>query len=935
MGVMDKVRAVLSSSSTTVREVEEALDEVAALARTGVALGREEATRFLSFLLRSFAVDWVECLTAESRARRVDGLFFGKEALLPCTDSVQLLAAELATLAEEQEEARDAAEARADASSIAAQQRQLLKASKAAIDNDVTLITKSNDVALIGDTLTAPREAEAAHSLAFVRVSLQKRTEELLRMLQLLIDPERGEMTQFLHSLQRSETGAGQEGALCEAAVSCLISLPDRVAGVTLRKLPEQFQPRCFCVEVLRQAGSFLECAGSKGVPLVAMICTRLVRSLGQSQAVALQLSLWAGESDSKREAVVSILSAVSEACQESLLFHFISFQLVEHCHSVTALSSSASASDVAISVLLCMVRHRLTGKSGRDASQWIYLVTNKFLQRRQLPVLAQAALLNALFLWDGMGAAGESKLFNKALSTLLTTFSSQVFLETSTEESHGLVARGILAGMQLLAGTEASRAQDIAARTKLSTKLVAAVQNHIGYPNATKRRWGLMVGERLSLFMEAERKLEFDYDHITEEEEAAQFARERLALEASKEKLLLILSNDNAACEEERSKKGRGRDQEVREDQGIGQEPPQIVDSEEESYEDCSDDDYFVPYAIEDDCSDLREVPLPAYMLEVIRLVRDVEEPDSIGAALEAAEGVVRRLPADLEENAVELTRGLLYLQDTFSLEGYTEKRYGALAALVVTCTRPVVQFLTKEFYGNNHTIGHRIDILQVLMMGAKEISPWGNEGDIIAKADPLRAVEMTVGEVEEPRTVERATSKKISYAESMQATGKTRRWSDARKRGEKQSVVRNSFEEVAGEFYFPLVQRYDNKKNTFNLLGQDSVVLGQLIFTVGTIMECCSGITVISQRIGTSILELCLAVRTHPEPYVRKSVAFSMSRVFRRLPGSFLMSEATQSCARSKTWLERMMQNDADKMCREIALAALLCLKSAVEES
>ena len=42
-----------------------------------------------------------------------------------------------------------------------------------------------------------------------------------------------------------------------------------------------------------------------------------------------------------------------------------------------------------------------------------------------------------------------------------------------------------------------------------------------------------------------------------------------------------------------------------------------------------------------------------------------------------------------ELEENADNLVYGLVALQDNFDLEGFEEKRQGALTALVACCPR------------------------------------------------------------------------------------------------------------------------------------------------------------------------------------------------------------------------------------------------------
>ena len=64
---------------------------------------------------------------------------------------------------------------------------------------------------------------------------------------------------------------------------------------------------------------------------------------------------------------------------------------------------------------------------------------------------------------------------------------------------------------------------------------------------------------------------------------------------------------------------------------------------------------------------------------------------------------------------------------------------------------------------------------------------------------------------------------------------------------------------------------------RNRFNLLGEDSLVLAQLLFTLGVFLECSSCKTQTGERMIGSLLELSWAIRLHPEAFVRRSIFFA----------------------------------------------------------
>jgi len=240
---------------------------------------------------------------------------------------------------------------------------------------------------------------------------------------------------------------------------------------------------------------------------------------------------------------------------------------------------------------------------------------------------------------------------------------------------------------------------------------------------------------------------------------------------------------------------------------------------------------------------------------------------------------------------------------------------------ALAVKDTEAVVNYLTKQFYEMNYSLQQRMDILFVLTDAAKElasldytdaassskahvqlggtsrrdqrmergISLVGGKGSSIVSSlhidSTRRGIETSVSDEDlyesyREKTEEGGTEKRDRESglalSSKQGVGskrgmedKTRRWGSQKGKGESASGGGkvNRFAAVHGLFFYPLMSRVDSKDNTFNLLGEDSVVLAQLVNTLGVFVECTrNSITPAAlERVVHEMLDFLWALRYH----------------------------------------------------------------------
>ena len=77
--------------------------------------------------------------------------------------------------------------------------------------------------------------------------------------------------------------------------------------------------------------------------------------------------------------------------------------------------------------------------------------------------------------------------------------------------------------------------------------------------------------------------------------------------------------------------------------------------------------------------------------------------------------------------------------------------------------------------------------------------------------------------------------------------------------------SALPNQFTNVAPLFFFPLMNQYDQRINTLDLLGEDSLILGNLLYTLGTVMYAASHLP-ITVTMATAFLDFLWVLRFHP---------------------------------------------------------------------
>lgn len=87
------------------------------------------------------------------------------------------------------------------------------------------------------------------------------------------------------------------------------------------------------------------------------------------------------------------------------------------------------------------------------------------------------------------------------------------------------------------------------------------------------------------------------------------------------------------------------------------------------------------------------------------------------------------------------------------------------------------------------------------------------------------------------------------------------------------------NRFAPVAPTFFFPLMAMFDCPVATLDLLGRDSLVLGSLLHTLGTVMYCATNAP-LAPTMAAALLDFLWVLRYHNEAYVLPAILPSHNR-------------------------------------------------------
>lgn len=673
-----------------------------------------------------------------------------------------------------------------------------------------------------------------------------------------------------------------------ETLLSKVVGLPDLLGNCLQRDNLTQFFPQNYfpllgqeVVQALKAVVNFLQGGLDCSVSFVS-------RVLGK---VCIQ--------GRKREILSVLVPQLTVLTQDSCLWQRVCWRLVEQVPDraveavLTGLIEAAPRPEVLSRLLGNLV---VKNKKAR------FVVTRKLLLLQYQHTTPMVQSLLGYLALDSQ----RRPLLIQVLKELLETWGCSSAVRHTPLEQQCYISKAILVCLAHLGEPEL---QDI--RDELLASMMAGVKCRLDSSLPPVRRLGMIVAEVISSRIHPEGPLlKFQYEDD----------------EMSRELLALATPEPVGDC----SSVSRGPSPAPADTEPPVEMPEKAVESDvpptqpQGSDSELDSDDEFIPYDMSGD-RELKSSKEPLYIRDCVEALTTSEDMEHWEASLKGLEGLVYRSPTATREVSVELAKVLLHLEEKTCVAEFEQLRQSALVAVTVTDPEQVAKYLTSQFYGLNYSLRQRMDILDVLVLAAqalsrpKSLQRRSQHGSLVpgTMCSPALAVSQT-GNVAAPDW-------QVVVEERIRS--KTRRFSKGCPQREL-SGVPNEFSSVAGYFFFPLLQHFDRPLVTFDLLGDDQLVLGRLTHTLASLMYLAVNTTV-AVPMGKALLEFVWALRFHVDIYVRRGLLSAVSSVLLSVPTERLLGDLPDELLEARSWLADVAEKDVDEDCRELAVRALLLLE------
>lgn len=665
--------------------------------------------------------------------------------------------------------------------------------------------------------------------------------------------------------------------------ITFLVSLPERVANKLRLKSKSLFYPEAYFTELARQIQKALEVIHSVissnsndvTLPFLSNLIGRVSMS-GHGKTVLIFLlphfENWSSTSPLWSCLCHKLLTGVPDQDLEPVLEN-----ILKEANNTQIIS-------------------KLFGDNILTSSRLKFLMTTKFLLLRYYSDLKM--LRNII---GYLAGCKRRHLLIETLGRLFDSWSNGSSIQHTPYNQHLYISCAIVHIIGYLKSDE-----KVTHKNEMLKKLLLGVQNHLENPDHKVRRLGMIIAECVTSALEPDaEKLSFEYA----EDDESRLIKD--LLKGPKSELMktsLVHKQKPASSAQEKAFQQNGTNESEKANGNLN---------------DDDDDDDLKPYDLDED--DFEGGKPLRHLRDCMEALIESKDTEKFESALKSLEKIVLSNPSDLNEVCIELVKILLHLQDQFSTEDFVTLRHRSMVAITTRCPVLVATYLTEEFYGANYSIVQRLDILDVLTASAKELA---------------KPVELSTEKATSKRFLSSATNSHDNvegipeWQKIVQERidKKTRRFAKGPSK-EQPKPVANKFCNIAGYFFYPLMKNFDNKLNTLDLLGDDSYVLGRLIYTLGIIIHCAAGAPGV-HNMGVALIEFSWALRYHRESLVRQMLVFALVMVFTSVPIVLLLNDSKEGVFEIHRWLKDLVEKDDDIEMKRTAVQALIVLEEAFKK-
>lgn len=349
------------------------------------------------------------------------------------------------------------------------------------------------------------------------------------------------------------------------------------------------------------------------------------------------------------------------------------------------------------------------------------------------------------------------------------------------------------------------------------------------------------------------------------------------------------------------------------------------------------SDDDDLEAYPDVNDDNSNADKSRPIYILDIINALNskeDLENVEKFEAIMASAQEIIKQqLTNNHTDIAIDLLRTFLNLQKLVYCENYDELKMNAMLETCSTYPKECASYICQEFNteATKYSMHTRILMLTVLSESAKRLCklviPNRDDNEVSPTKQQSHGLnKLTIKLRDELDNRNKRDAQKIIRERLI---AKTRRIATRTKTSDETSGV-NKFSNVAGWFFFPLVQGFGKQQMAFssktNLKHDiDNILLVKFLNTISVLMLCAENST-IAPKMAKEIVNLSVFLRYHEESQIRLAVLHMFVTIILAVPKNILIKEFHLELTEFMNHLEMIVKStvvnyEPDKECREFA--------------
>ncbi|RHZ46317.1 hypothetical protein Glove_627g18 [Diversispora epigaea] len=352
----------------------------------------------------------------------------------------------------------------------------------------------------------------------------------------------------------------------------------------------------------------------------------------------------------------------------------------------------------------------------------------------------------------------------------------------------------------------------------------------------------------------------------------------------------------------------------------------------------DSDDEDDFEPYPMEvesensDDDDDKsipntkgKKITSPVYIIDLIRYLRSKEEPEKIEVGIKNAGKLIRNkmnFGMELDDNASELARILINLQDNFNIKEFEESRQEALTALLCGSPKIVVPYIIQQLFENRYSLSDKLMILSVISSSAKELA--GTQ------------INENVSSNQEFHLIDDLTQKTSDMSLTTLKIPKENRFSRRPQveAARKNSTKINKFNEFAAKaFFFPLTSGFwmltrDREQNN---MVYEPVLLQRYIMTLTVCVQCSTNISDILQ-ITREFWDLILSLRYYDDQAVLSALLYGLITIMNSVPERDLAETFGKELIETQKWVNVIFENNMNEKSKSLAVWIMVKIEEVI---